>query len=460
MRKILIKILIPVLVVFIAVVVAKILIATKPEPRKAPPKDRSTIVETKKLTLEDYRLTVSASGVVRARTQSALVAEVPGRIESVSEAFQEGAYFNKGDVLLTLDSQTVNQAATIAKSELAANEAALAQLISEEKSAKRSVQLAEKNLQFGLNELKRVKGLAGKRLIAKSLVDVEEQKVIQIEQQVTDLRSRISTFSSQKNASRAQINAAKARLEREQLNVQRTKISAPFTGRVLSKQVDVGQYVSAGTALGTIYATDYVEVNLPLSLAQYELLDMPEAFRNKKVDADSYPEVVFRAANSSATHQWKGKVVRSSAALDENTRQISVIARIEKPYEASAENTKAIRIGQYVKATIEGKTFNDVLVIPVVALRHGREILLNNDGAIDIKPVKVLWSANTEVVIAADEALLNQQLIVTPLATAAVGMPVKTVEQMKAENSKKRSAPGNEGDGPAKPDKPMKEAKP
>lgn len=456
------KFLLPVLVIIVAIAVAKILLATKPEPRKAPPKDRSTIVEIQKLALQDYVLKVKASGVVKARTQSDLVAEVSGRIESVSEAFQEGAYFNKGDVLLTLDAQTVNQAETIAQSELTANQASLAQLQSEEKAAKRSLQLAEKNLQFGLNELKRVKGLWNKKLIAKSLVDVEEQKVIQLEQQVTDLSSRLSTFSSKKSASRAQMNAAKARLEREQLNVERTKITAPFTGRVLSKQVDVGQYVSPGKALGTIYSTDYVEVNLPLSLAQYELLDMPEVFRNKKVDKQRYPDVLFRSANASSGHLWKGKVVRSSAALDENTRQISVIARIDHPYEATTENTKVIRIGQYVKAEIEGRTFKDVLVIPVVALRHGREILLLDKGVIDIQPVKVLWSADTEVVVAADAQLQNKDLIITPLATAAKGMPVKTVEQMKAEKRKVKAnkKPPEQAGRPPKDSAAAQEAKP
>ncbi|CAA6805818.1 MAG: Membrane fusion protein of RND family multidrug efflux pump [uncultured Thiotrichaceae bacterium] len=446
------KFLLPVLVIVIAVVAAKILLATKPEPKKSPPKDRSTVVEIQELKLQEYVLKVEAAGVVKARTQSDLVAEVSGRIESVSETFQEGAYFNKGDVLLTLDAQTVKQAEKIAQSELTANQASLAQLVSEEKAAKRSLQLAEKNLQFGLNELKRIKGLWNKRLIAKSLVDVEEQKVIQLEQQVTDLSSRLTTFTSQKSASRAQINASKARLESQLLNVQRTKITAPFTGRVLSKQVDVGQYVSSGKALGTIYATDYVEVNLPLSLAQYELLDMPEAFRNKKVDTRRYPEVVFRPTNSSATHQWKGKVVRSSAALDENSRQISIIARIDNPYEASAENTKAIRIGQYVKANIDGRTFKDVLVIPVVALRHGREVLLNDNGKVSIKTVNVLWNADTEVVVEADSALINKQLIVTPLAIAANGVPVKTLEEFKAEKRKakqeKAKGQGKEGTPP------------
>lgn len=452
------KILLPALVIILAIVVAKILLATKPEPKKRPPQERSTVVEIQELNPQDYVLTVQASGVVKARTQSDLVAEVAGRIESVSEAFQEGAYFDKGDVLLTLDAQTVAQAKTIAESELAANQASLVQLMAEEKSARRSLQLAEKNLQLGRNEWQRVKGLWNKRLIAKSLVDTEEQKVIQLEQQVTDLSARLTTFSSQKKASRAQINAAKARLAREQLNVQRTQITAPFTGRILSKQVDVGQYVSPGKALGTIYATDYVEVNLPLSLAQYELLDMPEVFRNQKVDEKRYPEVVFRSANASTRHQWKGKVVRSSAALDENTRQISVIARIDNPYEASAENTRAIRIGQYVKADIQGRSFKDILVVPVVALRHGREILLYDEGKIDIQPVEVLWSANTEVVIRADAALLNKPLIITPLATAAKGMSVKTVEEVRKANKRRGKKP-EDGAEDASKGQPRQEAK-
>ena len=188
--------------------------------------------------------------------------------------------------------------------------------------------------------------------------------------------------------------------------------------------------------LGKIYATDYVEVDLPLSLSRYELLDLPETFQNKSVDKNAFPEVLFNTPNNQKKSQWKGRVVRSGAALDENSRQIKVIARIDNPFMETKEITLPLKIGQYIEAHIKGKTFKNVYVLPSVAVRQNKEILLLKEGKVHIVPVEVLWNSQNETVVRVKQDIRNQQLVTTSLNQATQGMKILTVNEKKQQDEK------------------------
>ena len=432
------KAIIPVFVLAGAIFLAKYLIGSGPEPKKKPFVENSPVVEIMTLKPQDYTVTITASGIVKAGTQTNLVSEVTGRIINISDSFKAGNYFNKNKILLTIDKENYENALSIVKGDVAASRATLNQLKEEEKSTKRSYQLARKNLSLGKKEVTRLRGLWAKRLIARSALDIEEQKTNQLQQKLEDLQGRLNTFKSRKQATDAKISATLAREKQERLNLSRTIITAPYTGRVLEKNVDVGQFVSTGTSLGKIYATNYVEVDLPLSLNRYELLNLPEAFKNKSIDEKLYPSVIFKNPNSSQQNEWKGRIVRSSAALDANSRQITVIARVDNPFDAKEGVISPLRIGQYIEAQIKGKTFNNVYILPTVAVRQNKEILLLDDGKIHVVPVNTLWNTQTETIVRVEENIVDKQLVTTSMSQAVEDMKVITLEEQKKKNQEKR----------------------
>lgn len=396
------KIIIPILVLAIGITLGIYLLKTGPEPEKQRIHNPAPVVEVQNLELQDYAVTINASGTVRAQTQTNIVSEVSGKVLEISPRFQEGSYFDKSDTLLRIDGSNYQHAITIAQGELAQRELTLSEQQAQAKLAQQDWNLFD-------NSKRRPQ---------------------------SDFAARRPHIA----AAQANINAAKARLAQEKLNLARTRIKAPYTGRVQEKRVDVGQYVTPGTVLGVIYATDYVEVHLPLTLTQYELLDLPEAFRGQKVQTADLPKVAFQTSRTNG-NEWEGRIVRSSAALDEKSRQINVIARIDKPYEASSEASRPIRIGQYVKAEIQGKTFHNVYVVPPAAVRQGKELLLTDNGKVRVVPVQLLWSTENEMVITANTDLDQQRAITTPLPLATNGSPVEVLGEGKQNKSDKEQAP-------------------
>ena len=127
------KIITPILLLVGAFFLGKYLIATGPEPKKRTSSERIQVVEVMPLASKNYTVVINASGIVKAGVQSNLVSEASGKVVSVSDAFQEGAYFNKDSVLVQIDRESYLNAISIAESDVAANRASLKQLLEEEK---------------------------------------------------------------------------------------------------------------------------------------------------------------------------------------------------------------------------------------------------------------------------------------------------------------------------------------
>ncbi|MFC6670575.1 efflux RND transporter periplasmic adaptor subunit [Marinobacterium aestuariivivens] len=171
------------------------------------------------------------------------------------------------------------------------------------------------------------------------------------------------------------MQSAEASLRQAELNLERTRIRAPYAGRVLSKQVDVGQVVGSGTVLGEIYAIDYVEIRLPLKNRDLGFIELPEAYR---FDAGAPAELPRVTLNSSLVEeqQWQGHVVRTEGAIDTSSQQLHVVATIDDPYGLKARGRQPLKINQYVTAEIEGRRLASALIIPNRVLYQGSFVYL------------------------------------------------------------------------------------
>ena len=104
------------------------------------------VVETTELKEAPFRVMVESFGVVQARTNSELYALISGQIQSVSPRYESGAFFKKGDVLLTIDSADYVVAVQVAKGSLVNAELALAEEEARYEQAQRDWKKQSKNI--------------------------------------------------------------------------------------------------------------------------------------------------------------------------------------------------------------------------------------------------------------------------------------------------------------------------
>lgn len=355
---------------------------SKPEPEKKSEAPRPVSVFVERVQQGDIDLMVSTAGEVRARTQVDLVAQVGGRVAAVSPEFIEGGVVEPGVPLLTIEDTDFRLALSEAEVRVAQAEVAVQQSVADADVAR------------------------------KQLIGAED---------VSDLALK----KPQVAEARARLLAARAALEQANLNLARTRITLPFKGRITDKVADVGEYVSPGTRLGSAFATDKVEVRLPLNDSQLASLGLPIGYVAPRGDA---PKVTFSADVAGQTQYWQGELVRLDAAIDSNTRELYGIAEVESPYTDNVSQFgMPLAVGLFVNARIRGRRVEDAYVIPREALRAGNKVyLVNGDGKLEIRDVVVQHSSTTEAVIASG-VKLDEQVIVSSIRNPIEGMALEAM---------------------------------
>ncbi len=348
-------------------------------------------LETAKLELKRTRFPVilETQGSVRAHDTTTLTPQVPGTVKSVSPKFEDGAFFDEGDILLELDPADLTTLTVASESRLARAEAALAQEEAKAKQAK-------------LN-----------------------WDDIGYEGDPSPLVLRVPQLKE----AEATVVAAEADLDQAKRNLERAKIRAPFAGRVKTRLVGLGQAVGGTTPLGEIFATDYAEVRLPLSALQIAFAKLPTLNDNAPVNVT----LTDALSSDSEPHTWVARIVRTEGTLDESSRELFTIARIDDPFGLASGNPE-LRIGQPVRAAVEGVTLEDVFVLPRSALRGVNRVYLIDRSSLTIEKTDIepLWSTADSLIVR-EGFQEGDWLAVSRLPYAPDGAEVEIVEPPPAE---------------------------
>ncbi|ALO36128.1 hemolysin D [Colwellia sp. MT41] len=406
------KILVPVIII-IATITLMIVILTNPptNQRTKPSKAAQMTVATTILAPQTYQVIVHSFGTVKPRTQSVLFAQVSGQINHVSKQFRAGGFFEQGDILLQLDDRDHR---------------------AEVKIAQASLMTAKQNL---LEEGARVKQ-----------AQADWQRLGQ-----GKAPNALVLRQPQFEAATAQVLSAEALLDKVKLSLERTKIVAPYAGRILKKNVDIGQVISSNSQLADIFAVDYVEIRLPIKNKDLPLMKLPEEYRHvhqssaaitntdANIDDNNTSSMISNVIISSdlmGKQVWQGHIVRTESAIDEMTQQLYVVAQIIRPYDSDYNQGAQIKIGQYVTAKITGRKVKNALVIPSSAIYQGSYVYIVKDGLLMRKEIQLGWQNGTEAIVSQGLSA-GDELVLTPLGQVSSGTPVAIAGQAPSQNNKK-----------------------
>jgi RND family efflux transporter MFP subunit len=379
----LIHAIITVLFVMSGVLGMRALTASKPEMKKRRPTTPVPMVRTVTVTTGPQAVHVLGEGTVRPLREINLVPQVGGKVVYVSPSLVNGGKFGKGDTLLRIDPVDYELSVTLAEAKVK-NSESLLRLAEEEAAAAQ-----------------------------------EEWRLLHADDAQSEAKPPpLVAKEPQLAAAMAGLKADRADLDRALLNLERTKLKAPFAGRVSQEDVGIGQYVSPGQALASLYSTEAAEIVLPLEDEQTFWFHVP-GFTPGESDGSS-ALVRARVAGRAAT--WPGKVVRTEGTLDERTRMINVIVRVEKPY----AKKPPLAVGLFVTVDIEGRTLPDAALIPRSALREGNVVwVVDNDNRLRFREVEVGRVQGDEALVKAGLES-GERVVITSLKVVSDGMAVRT----------------------------------
>ena len=131
------QILLPVGILGLAIGVTAMMLFFRKEPEsrqfQAPPRE----VVARTLKPQSYQIMLESQGSVQARTSSNLIPEVRGRIVSIGDNFQEGAFFEVGEILIEIEKADYEAELIVAEANYAQAELRLAEEEAQANQAKR-----------------------------------------------------------------------------------------------------------------------------------------------------------------------------------------------------------------------------------------------------------------------------------------------------------------------------------
>ena len=309
-----------------------------------------------------YQPTVRLNGVVESRTTTEVIPQVSGRVIEVSSKFRPGSRVAKGDVLLRIDPADYRLAVerTLAEIEAARSELAL---LEAQATAEKQVW----NQQFP-------------------------------ERKIPDLIARIPQIA----ATKARIQSAEAARETAELSLQRTVIRAPFNARVLDTRLAVGQVVSTGSMVGSMFAVDNLEIAVPVSLEELALI------------GDAIGQAASIVREGGIDNELTGLVVRQAAALNEQTRLGTLYV--------SADETESLMLGEFVSVVIVGQDAPQTYRVPAASLTSRDQVWVVNDGRLEERRVEVLGTEDSVAVVRAFDTA--DGIVAIPPADVRAGLEV------------------------------------
>lgn len=327
------KMMLAVVVAVAGLFLAFLLLTGKPKPESRPPEEPlKPSVDVIVAVPSAMALSVSTQGTVEPLRRISLVAQVAGKVESVSAQFVDGAFFQRDDVLLQIEPADYEFAIARARSAVAAAEQRLAEERGRNRQAKREWR------------------------------DLGTQEA-----------NALFLREPQMKAAEAALEAAKADLAAAELALERTRVRAPFDGRVEIKRVDIGQYLAPGALVAEVYATDVVQVRLPLTDSQLAALNLPMS-----PDATLSRSVALSARFGGQEWTWPAVISRIEAVIDRQSRVVHAIAEVQAPFASTADGRPPLTPGMFVRADIDTPPIAGLVRLPAVALRSDDSLLVVN----------------------------------------------------------------------------------
>lgn len=279
--------------------------------------------------------------------------EASGIIKDIR--FQSGQFVKQGDLLVLLDTSVEN-----------------AQL----KDNQSKLKLAEINYE-------RDKTLAKKNVLAQSSLDT----------------------------SLAKLEEAEAGIERTKAIIRQKTITAPFSGKIGIRQINLGEYVSAGTPMVTLQSLDplYVQFYLPEQYLSNLYLEQPI-------------DIVVNSTNNLTIH---GIITAINAKVDQATRNILVQATIPN-------KDMQLYPGMFALVKVWLRAQKNVIFLPETAISyslHGDSVFIIKQEGKDKKDHPILKAYRQYVKVAerrGDKAAIAKGI--------QVGDQVITSGQLKLQN--------------------------
>lgn len=256
------------------------------------------------------------TGTTRPDQQVTLRSQVAGTVLALS--VDVGDAIAQGDVLAQLDGDLQTNDLNEAQAELSARRAETAQAEVSIREAQSAVVQAQATLAQAQIDATRLRQLANQGAISQQAAESAELAVTNAQQAVHSAQAQVDAQQQATAATADRIDAQQAILAQTQRQLSYADLRSPLTGVVLSRQVDVGDFVESGATLLELGNLSNVEVTVQVSELDIGRLSVGQP---AQVQLDAFPSDGTIA----------GQIERIAPVADGTSRLVPVQVSIPNP---------------------------------------------------------------------------------------------------------------------------------
>lgn len=285
---------------------------------------------------KDIRVILSAIGNIAALNTATVRTRVDGELKAIH--FKEGQQVRAGALLAEIDPRTYEIQLAQAQGQLTRDVAQL-----------RNAQL----------DLERYKDLLAKDSIAKQQVDTQDAMVRQLA---------------------GTVQTDQAQLDNAKLQLSYTRITAPISGRLGLKQVDLGNFLHASDATGLVSITQTQPIAVVFAVPEASLRQISSKLKAGQIMlVEAWDrEQKFRLA--------AGKVSSTDNSIDLATGTVKLKAEFPN-------NDDALFPNQFVNIRLQVDALRDALVVPANSVQRGAQgtyvYVVKDDGSVSVRSVSL-----------------------------------------------------------------------
>ncbi|MEM8835015.1 MAG: efflux RND transporter periplasmic adaptor subunit [Planctomycetota bacterium] len=416
----------------VASAIAFALYSSRPEPTRRDEPDLARLVTYIEATPTPIARVWDGYGTLEAKRVSNLSAELSGRIVERDARVEAGNRVLAGDVLVRIEATEYEQRLENIRESIRAWTAQLENLSVERASIGDSLALANDAVSITRTEIARLENAVARSGASQIELDRLRKELTAVERTARDLRRQLDLLPEREAELRSRISAEEANARVAELNVERTEIRAPFDGVIESVSVELGERVSPGQMVARIVDLSTLEapIRIPASAGE---------------DVTIGTRAVLSVASADGLNASRGveaRVARVSPVADPQTRTIEVFLEVEQ--NASLDTEELLRPGRFVTARFESARAIERIPVPRGSVRADRVFLINDEGRIEVRSVRVLHHAErvlesihpreTQWAVLADGLARGQRVAVSNLDELSPNLTVRPLSVFEAQS--------------------------
>jgi RND family efflux transporter MFP subunit len=273
--------------------------------------------------------------------EGTIASRIAGNVEQV--AVLEGVIVEKGDLLITLDTELLEIFARQAEARLL--------------EARAGITIAEAAVARATNALARVEGLRDTASFSTSRFDDAQSDFFQSRGELAEAEARVKT--------------AEATLAETRYQLERAEITAPFSGIVLDVMTNPGEFIPSGAPVVTLLDIETIEIEASVPSKYIRVLE-------PGLQVEGYTET--------------GEVLDLEVRVLLPVEETSTRTRPARFTSSQLATVEKLAIGQSITVNIPISAPREVLSVPKDALvqaRGGWTVFVNDDGVAQPRTVQI-----------------------------------------------------------------------